>query len=69
MNLLGFIIATIIGIAIAIVIDGGDIIIRGTKKYNKFDKETDDKIKRILKNGSGSSKEELQEWWNTYHKK
>ena len=47
---------------------GGGLAIKGTKKYNKYKKESDIKVKTILKNGSGSSKQELQNWWDTYHK-
>jgi len=46
---------------------GGGIIIRGTKKYNKFQRDSDRRIRNILKNGSGSSRQELQEWWDKYH--
>lgn len=46
---------------------GGKIIIKGTKKYDDAHKTIDQQIKESLKNGTGSSKEELQEWWDKYH--
>ncbi len=45
----------------------GGIVIKGTKKYNKCNRDTDAKVKDILKHGTGSSKEELQQWWDKYH--
>ncbi len=47
---------------------GGDnIAIKGSDKYNKYNQDADEYVSNILKNGSGSSKEELQEWWDKYH--
>lgn len=47
---------------------GGDkIAIKGSNKYNKYHQDADEHVSNILKNGSGSSKEELQEWWDKYH--
>jgi len=45
----------------------GGFAIRGSEKYNKYHEDADARVKEILKNGSGSSKAELQEWWDTYH--
>ena len=47
---------------------GGGVAFRGTKKFDKYSKDADAKVKEILKNGTGSTKEELQDWWDTYHK-
>jgi hypothetical protein len=71
--LLGCIIGFIITLAIRGFLEsflgGGKIIIRGTDKYKKFQQESDERIRELLKNGSGSSKEELMEWWDKHHKK
>ena len=48
---------------------GGGIAIKGTDKYNKYQKNAEARVSDLLKNGSGSSKDELQEWWDTHHKK
>ena len=60
----------VIGVVILLVIQtigGGGLAIRGTAKYNRINRDTDARVKEIMKNGSGSSKAELQEWWDTYH--
>ena len=59
----------IIGIAfcIAVVTFAGGISIKGTKRYNKFDRDSDARVSNKLKNGSGSSKAELQQWWDEHH--
>jgi hypothetical protein len=59
----GAIVTTVIVEGVA----GGDILIKGTKKHDKFNRNTDDKIKNLFKNGTNSSKDELQTWWDTYH--
>lgn len=48
---------------------GGGIAIRNSDKYKKYQKEADERVKELLGNKPGSTKEELMEWWNTYHKK
>ncbi len=63
------VIALIVGVLIKSVFgSGGGIAFRGTEKYNRYQRDADAKVKEILKNGSGSTKAELQEWWDTYHK-
>jgi hypothetical protein len=64
----------VIGVFLAAVIviisesiSGGGPVIKGTKKYNQINKDSDAKVKNILKNGSGSSKKELQNWWDEHH--
>ena len=46
---------------------GGSFRIKGTKKYDKFNKDSDKRVKDMLNSGTHSSKEELQEWWDKYH--
>lgn len=65
------ILAIVAGVLIRCVIEGfleGGFAISGSKKYKTYSKDADAKVKEILKNGTGSTKEELQEWWDTYHK-
>jgi hypothetical protein len=65
-----------IGIGIGLVLffflecvkGGGGFAIKGTKKYDKYNRDADRKVKNILKNGTGSSKADLQKWWNSNHK-
>ena len=64
--------SAVVGVAILFIVEGcggGGIVIRGTKKYDKVNRNADAKVKEIMKNGSGSSKAELQGWWDTYHSK
>jgi hypothetical protein len=65
----GIVIGIVILFVLQTIFGSGGIAIRGTNKYNKYNRDADARVKEILKNGSGSSKTELQEWWNTYHKK
>jgi len=44
-------------------IGGGGIIHKGSQKS----KDIDVRVKEKLTNSQGSSREELQEWWDTYH--
>ncbi|MBP7509827.1 MAG: hypothetical protein KA807_18585 [Prolixibacteraceae bacterium] len=64
---------TILWIIVAILVirpfvGGGSIAFRGTEKYRQYERDADANVRERLKNGSGSTKEELQEWWDTYHK-
>ena len=65
--LVGVLLGIVVAGAYHILSEGGGVLIKGTKKYDKHNRDSDAKVKEILKNGSGSSKEELQEWWDTYH--
>ena len=63
----------LIGIVLALVTlvilnggNGGGISSIGVSKSRR--NEIDRKIEGKFKNGTGSSKQELQEWWDTYHK-
>lgn len=49
------------------VVSGG-IAFRGTRKYEQYRRDAHASVRESLKNGTGSTKEELQEWWDTYHK-
>ncbi|HQF37144.1 MAG TPA: hypothetical protein PLL26_05920 [Candidatus Dojkabacteria bacterium] len=75
MGLIGeILISVIISVPILLFLTGflegsGGVVIKGTKKYDKYHRDAEDHVKYILRNGSGSSKEELQEWWDTYHSK
>jgi len=42
---------------------GGGIIRPGSQR----DKDLNKQVKGMLSKGTHSSKEELQEWWDTYH--
>ena len=44
---------------------GGDFL--NTQKRKKNNDEMEQRIREKFKNGSGSSKEELQNWWDKYH--
>ena len=68
--MLKYLIAILIGSAIGLYLSEGfgGAAIRGTSKYNKWEQESDKKVKEMLK-GPHSSKAELQEWWDTYHPK
>jgi len=59
----------VIGVVFCIAVEtfSGGICIKGTRKYDKFNKDSDERVKNILKNGSGSSKAELQQWWDEHH--
>ena len=48
---------------------GGGIAIKNSNKYKKYQEEADRKVEELLRNRPPSSKEELMEWWDTYHKK
>lgn len=61
--LIGAVISAIILIAFETGNGGGGIIRPGSQK----DKDIDKRVKEKLSKGSTSSKEELQEWWDTYH--
>jgi hypothetical protein len=63
---IGFIVTMFIR---GIIEGGGEIAIRNSDKYKKYQKEANEKVKELLRNTEGSTKEELMEWWNTYHKK
>jgi hypothetical protein len=65
----GCLLGIVVGGVFLLLFGGGSggIVIKGTKKYNKCNRDTDAKVKDILKNGTGSSKEELQQWWDKYH--
>jgi hypothetical protein len=65
----GIVIGTVILCVFQTIFGRGGIAIRGTKKYDRIHRESDARVKEILKNGSGSSKAELQGWWDTYHSK
>jgi len=58
----------VILIVISESMSSGGPIIKGTKKYNKVNKDSDARVKETLKKGSGSSKQELQKWWDAHHK-
>jgi hypothetical protein len=45
----------------------GGIAFRGTRKYDQYQRDADASARESLKNGSGSTREELQQWWDTYH--
>jgi len=66
-----FLVGGFVGICGALLfhflIEGG-FAIRGSDKYKKYHKDANVHVKDKMKNGSGSSKEELQDWWDTYHK-
>ena len=66
---MGFLIGCGLGVGIWILLESisNGITIRGTSSYDKFNKDSDARISSKLRNGSGSSKAELQEWWDTYH--
>jgi hypothetical protein len=64
----GIVIGTFILCVFQTIFGRGGLAIRGTKKYDRYHRQAEASVKEILKNGSGSSKAELQEWWNTYHK-
>ena len=62
----------LIGVGIAailcILFEGtGSIAVSGSKRHGKYSRVADAKVQNILKDGTGSSKEELKEWWDTYH--
>lgn len=70
-----FIIGSFIGGVLAFIfcglgetLKGGGPALKGTDKYKKYQQDADTKISEMLKNGSGSSKQELQEWWDSHHK-
>jgi hypothetical protein len=66
--MLEFLIGVGIAFAIGIIFEGGgSVAIRGSKKHGKYSRDADTKVRNILKNGTGSSKVELQKWWDTYH--
>jgi hypothetical protein len=48
---------------------GGGIAIRNSDKYKQYQKESDERVKELLRNKPESTKEELMEWWDTHHKK
>ncbi|HOQ42869.1 MAG TPA: hypothetical protein PK178_11985 [Smithellaceae bacterium] len=50
------------------IFDGG-IAFGDTPIHTAYKNEAEAKARELFKNGTGSSKEELQEWWDTYHKK
>ena len=49
------------------IFDGG-IAFGDTPTHRAYKNEAEEKARELFKNGTGSSKEELQEWWDTYHK-
>jgi hypothetical protein len=66
--LIGVVIGIVLYIFLGPILEGtGSVAIRGSKKHGKYSRDADAKVKDILKNGTGSSKAELQEWWDTYH--
>jgi hypothetical protein len=44
------------------------VVIKGTQKYNNCHRNAKGRVKEILKNGTGSSKADLQNWWDSNHK-
>jgi hypothetical protein len=65
----GIFLGFIIILVFSTIFGGGGIVIKGTKKYERVNRAADARVKEILKNGSGSTKAELQEWWDTNHSK
>jgi len=61
------------GVIIRVIFEsttGGDSIVFGNSPTHRLYKNNAEaRTRDLLKNGTGSSKEELQEWWDTYHKK
>jgi len=49
------------------IFDGG-IAFGDTPTHRAYKRDAEAKARELFKNGTGSSKEELQEWWDTYHK-
>jgi hypothetical protein len=64
--LIGVVLGVIGGI---VILEGGfgNISIKGSKKYEEYNKNADTKIKDMFKNGTGSSREDLQKWWEDNH--
>lgn len=65
----GFIIGCGLGFGIWILLESisNGITISGSSKYNKFDRDSDGRVSDKLRDGSGSSKAELQQWWDEHH--
>ena len=63
---IGVILGTIVGVGITVthetIKDGGRV-----GSGSKRDKDIDKRVRENLSKGSCSSREELQEWWDTYH--
>lgn len=69
--MVGFLIGCGIGAVLVALygsMTGGGVYIKGTKKYNNANRSADARVKEILKNGTGSTKAELQQWWDSNHK-
>ncbi len=67
-----FVLGLGIGMIIRILLEGilgGGIAFGDTPTHRSYKNEAEAKARDMFKNGTGSSKEELQEWWDTYHKK
>jgi len=65
-GLIIFGVCVLVGLVI-LQLNGGGIFIRGTKRYERFNREADERVRERLKDGSGSTREELMEWWDKYH--
>ncbi len=69
--ILEFLLSCVLGLAILLVIGllSGHIAIKGTSRYERFEKTAEEFTRERLKNRPHSTREELMEWHEKYHKK
>jgi len=63
-----FVAGPILAVFFEIISEGvGGISFPGTQKRKNINDDIDRRISEKFKNGTGSSKQELQDWWNIHH--
>lgn len=68
--LVSIVLGFVLGIIIRILIDEGcGIVIGGVSRNKKYYENVEKEVQELLKNRSPSTKAELQEWWDSSHKK